>query len=77
MPGLVFYNFAPTPFVEISSGLFTAEAFIAFLKKIDLTYILAAGAALSFLIFGYLSWLPLMPPGRGEQREKAYSLMRL
>jgi hypothetical protein len=54
MLGLVGYNFARTTFVDIPSVLFTAGAFIALLKKIDPAYILAAGAALSILVFGYL-----------------------
>ena len=44
MPGLVFYNFARTSFVDIPSVLFTAGAFIAILKKVDLAYILQEAA---------------------------------
>jgi len=52
MLGLVFYNFARTTFVDIPSVIFTVGALIALLKKVDLAYILAGGAALSILIFG-------------------------
>jgi len=52
MLGLVFYNFARTTFVDIPSVIFTGGALIALLKKVDLAYILAGGAALSILIFG-------------------------
>ncbi len=55
MLALVLYNFGRTTFVDIPSVLFTAGAFIALLKRVDLAYILAAGAALSILIFGYLT----------------------
>jgi chromate transporter len=54
MLGLVGYNFARASFVDIPSVVFAAGAFIALLKKVDLAYILAAGAALSILFFGYL-----------------------
>jgi hypothetical protein len=39
--------------VDIPSVLFTAAAFIAFLKKADLSYIFLAGAIFSILIFGF------------------------
>jgi chromate transporter len=54
MLGLVLYNFGRTTFVDIPSVLFAAGAFIALLKKVDVAYILAAGAILSILIFGFL-----------------------
>jgi chromate transporter len=54
MLGLVGYNFARTSFVDIPSVLFTAGAFIALMKKVDLAYILGVGAGLSILVFGYL-----------------------
>ena len=54
MLGLVLYNFGRTTFVDIPSMLFAAGAFIALLKKVDLTYILAAGAIASILLFGFL-----------------------
>ena len=54
MLGLVLYNFGRTTFVDIPSVLFAAGAFIALLKKVDLAYILAVGAILSILVFGFL-----------------------
>lgn len=54
MLGLVFYNFARTTFVDIPSVIFTAGAFIALIKKVDLAYILLTGAFLSILIFSFL-----------------------
>jgi chromate transport protein ChrA len=54
MLGLVLYNFGKETFVDIPSILFTAAAFIALLKKIDLLYILLSGGILSILIFGLL-----------------------
>ncbi len=54
MLGLVLYNFGRTTFVDIPSVIFTAGAFIALLKKIDLSYILLIGAILSILTFGFL-----------------------
>jgi hypothetical protein len=39
--------------------IFTAWAFIALTKKVDLAYILAGGAALSILISGTLAQPPL------------------
>jgi chromate transporter len=54
MLGLVLYNFGRTTFVDIPTILFAAAAFIALLKKIDLSYILLAGAILSILLFGFL-----------------------
>ena len=54
MLGLVLYNFGRTTFVDIPSVIFTVAAFIALLKKIDLSYILLVGAILSILIFGIL-----------------------
>jgi hypothetical protein len=53
MLGLVFYNFARTTFVAIPSVIFTAGAFIALMKKVDLAYILAVGAGLSILVFSF------------------------
>ena len=54
MLGLVLYNFGRTTFVDIPSILFAVGAFIALLKKIDLSYILLIGAILSILTFGVL-----------------------
>jgi hypothetical protein len=54
MLGLVLYNFGRTTFVDIPTVLFAVGAFIALLKKIDLAYILLAGAILSLLVFGLL-----------------------
>jgi len=54
MLGLVFYNFARTAFVDILSVIFTAGAFIALIKKVDLAYILLTGAFLSILIFSFI-----------------------
>ena len=54
MLGLVLYNFGRTTFVDIPSVIFTVAAFLALLKKIDLSYILLVGAILSILIFGIL-----------------------
>ena len=54
MLGLVLYNFGRTTFVDIPSVIFSAGAFIALLKKIDLSYILLIGAILSILTFGFL-----------------------
>ena len=54
MLGLVLYNFGRTTFVDIPSILFAVGAFIALLRKIDLSYILLIGAILSVLLFGLL-----------------------
>jgi chromate transporter len=54
MLGLVLYNFGRTTFVDIPSVIFTVAAFIALLRKIDLSYILLVGAILSVLLFGLL-----------------------
>jgi len=54
MLGLVLYNFGRTTFVDIPSVIFTVAAFIALLKKIDLSYILLVGGILSILLFGLL-----------------------
>jgi hypothetical protein len=54
MLGLVLYNFGRATFVDIPSVIFTTGAFIALLKKIDLSYILLIGAILSILTFGFL-----------------------
>ena len=54
MLGLVLYNFGRTTFVDIPSVMFTVVAFIALLKKIDLSYILLVGGILSILLFGFL-----------------------
>jgi hypothetical protein len=54
MLALVLYNFGRTTFVDIPSVIFTAAAFLALVKKIDLTYILLTGAILSLLIYGFL-----------------------
>ena len=51
---LVLYNFGRITFVDIPSVIFSAGAFIALLKKIDLSYILLTGAILSILTFGFL-----------------------
>ena len=54
MLALVFYNFGRTTFVDIPTTAFAVAAFMALLKKVDLAYILAAGAILSVLVFGLL-----------------------
>ncbi len=54
MLGLVLYNFGRAAFVDIPSVIFTAGAFIALLKKIDLSYILLTGAILSIILFGLI-----------------------
>jgi chromate transporter len=54
MLGLVLYNFGRVTFVDIPSVIFAASAFIALLKKIEVSYILLAGAILSILFFGFL-----------------------
>ena len=54
MLGLVLYNFGRTTFVDIPSVIFSLVAFLALLKKVDLVYILLAGAILSMLIFGFI-----------------------
>jgi len=54
MLGLVLYNFGRTTFVDIPSVIFTVAAFVALLKKIDLSYVLLTGAILSIFIFGFL-----------------------
>ncbi|MDH4265467.1 MAG: chromate efflux transporter [Deltaproteobacteria bacterium] len=54
MLGLVLYNFGRATFLDIPSVIFTAVAFLALVKKIDLTYILLTGAILSILIYGFL-----------------------
>ena len=54
MLGLVLYNFGRATFVDIPSVIFTVAAFLALLKKIDLSYILLVGAVLSILLFGLL-----------------------
>ena len=54
MLGLVLYNFGRTTFVDIPTVLFTAGAFLALLKKVDLSYILLAGAILSIILFGLI-----------------------
>ena len=54
MLGLVLYNFGRAAFVDIPSVIFTAGAFIALLKKIDLSYILLTGAILSIVLFGLI-----------------------
>lgn len=51
---LVLYNFGRATFVDIPSVLFAAGAFISFWKKVDLSYILLAGAILSILLFGFI-----------------------
>jgi chromate transporter len=54
MLGLVLYNFGRATFVDIPSVIFTVAAFVALLKKIDLSYVLLTGAILSIIIFGFL-----------------------
>jgi len=54
MLGLVLYNFGRSTFVDIPSVIFTVVAFIALLKKVDLSYILLTGAILSIILFGFL-----------------------
>ena len=53
MLGLVLYNFGRTAFVDVASVAFTVVTFIALLKKIDLSYILLAGAIISIFVFGF------------------------
>jgi len=52
--GLVLYNLGMATFAGIPSAFFTAGAFLALLRKVDLAYILSARAALLILIFGNL-----------------------
>ncbi len=52
MLGLVLYNFGRTTFIDIPSVVFAVAAFAALLKKVDLGYILIAGAILSIIFFG-------------------------
>ena len=54
MLGLVLYNFGRATFADVPSVMFTLAAFLALRKKIDLPYILLAGAILSILVFGLL-----------------------
>ena len=54
MLGLVLYNFGRATFVDLPSIVFSTGAFLALLKKVDLVYILLAGAILSMLIFGFI-----------------------
>ena len=54
MLGLVLYNFGRAAFVDIPSMVFAGGAFLALLKKVDLSYILLAGAILSILLFGLI-----------------------
>lgn len=54
MLALVLYNFSRTTFVDIPTGVFAADTFVALLEKINLPYILLTGAILSILIFGVL-----------------------
>ena len=54
MLGLVLYNFGRATFADVPSVMFTIAAFLALRKKIDLPYILLAGAILSILVFGLL-----------------------
>ena len=55
MLGLVLFNFGRAAFVDIPSVIFTAGAFLALLKKVDLAYILLTGAILSILVFGFIA----------------------
>jgi chromate transporter len=54
MLALVLYNFGRTSLVDIPRILMAAAAFFAIYKKINLPYILLAGAILSILVFGLL-----------------------
>jgi chromate transporter len=54
MLGLVLYNFGKTTFVDVPSIIFSAGAFLALIKKVDLSYVLLAGAVLSILVFGFI-----------------------
>ena len=54
MLGLVLFDFGRAAFVDVPSVLFAAGAFLALLKKVDLAYLLAAGAVLSIWVFGSL-----------------------
>ena len=51
---LVLYNFGRASLVDIPRILMAAAAFYAISKKVSLSYILLAGAALSILIYGFL-----------------------
>jgi chromate transporter len=55
MLALVLYNFGSTSLVDIPRILMAAAAFFAIYKKINLPYILLAGAVLSILIYGFLA----------------------
>jgi chromate transporter len=50
----VLYNFGRAAFIDIPSVIFAGGAFIALLKKVDLSYILLTGAILSITLFGLI-----------------------
>jgi len=54
MLGLVLYDFGRTTFVDLPTTVFAAAAFIALLKKADLSYILLTGAIISIVLFGLI-----------------------
>jgi len=54
MLALVLYNFGRTTFVDMPTVAFAVAAFIALLRKVDLAYVLGAGAIASILLFGLL-----------------------
>ena len=54
MLGLVLVNFGRATFVDIPSVILSGGAFMALLKKVDLSYILLVGALLSISLFGLL-----------------------
>ena len=54
MLGLVLYNFGRTTFVDIPSVILAAAAFMALLRRVELSYVLLIGAVLSILLFGFL-----------------------
>ena len=55
MLGLVLFDFGRAAFVDFYTVIFCGGAFLALLKKIDLSYVLLAGAILSIAVFGFLS----------------------
>ena len=51
MLGSVLYSFGRITFVDIPSVIFTAAAFVALLRKIDMPYILLCGGLLSVVLY--------------------------
>ena len=54
MLALVLFNFGRTSLVDMPRIFMAAAAFYAISKKVNLSYILLAGGALSILIYGFL-----------------------